>query len=110
MKEGVRSARKAKKAMKALKEATERIASPPAGINIDDAESPAPGLIDDLEIVRQKRPPEDRNNGALLPRIKKPKSFFSRFVDGYLQAPEDADHEKVTTAIRDFFGRQGLGL
>ena len=38
-----------------------------------------------------------------------PKSFFSRFVDGYLQVGEDLNPSApVTTAIRDFFGRQGL--
>lgn len=43
--------------------------------------------------------------------IKKPKikSFFSRFIDGYLQAERDeAKKERLTNAIQDFFGRQGI--
>jgi hypothetical protein len=39
----------------------------------------------------------------------KMKSFFSRFIDGYLQAErDDAKKERLTTAIQDFFGRQGI--
>ena len=35
------------------------------------------------------------------------KSFFSRFVDGYMQAErEESDRAILTTTIRDFFGRQ----
>jgi hypothetical protein len=49
-------------------------------------------------------------NGGAGRRVQ-PKSFFSRFVDGYLQAERDGDaltsSERVTMAIRDFFGRQG---
>ena len=37
------------------------------------------------------------------------KSFFSRFVDGYLGAGKDENnqHERLTIAISDWFGRQG---
>lgn len=38
-----------------------------------------------------------------------PKSFFSRFVEGYLQAePYTTKQERVGEAIKDFFGRQSL--
>jgi hypothetical protein len=41
----------------------------------------------------------------------KVRGFFGRFVDGYLQAErEEAKKERLTTAIRDFFGRQGDNL
>ena len=39
------------------------------------------------------------------PKIK---NFFSRFIDGYLQAERDEmKKERLTSAIQDFFGRQG---
>jgi hypothetical protein len=47
----------------------------------------------------------DRNTTK---RGQPPKSFFSRFVDGYLQAERDfSDKARLTQAIGDFFGRQG---
>lgn len=113
VKEGVKAARRNKKAKKALREAALRSMGVGRVREDSDDDTIPPKLIDDLEFVRQKRPPKDRvrrnlrNNEPILPRMKKPKSFFSRFVDGYLQADEDDDNEKVTTAIRDFFGRQG---
>jgi hypothetical protein len=36
-----------------------------------------------------------------------PKNFFSRFVDGYLKAEREEENERFTTAISDWFGRQG---
>ncbi|GAX15435.1 hypothetical protein FisN_8Lh266 [Fistulifera solaris] len=48
----------------------------------------------------------DRNTTK---RGQPPKSFFSRFVDGYLQAERDfSDKARLTQAIGDFFGRQGI--
>lgn len=56
------------------------------------------------------------NNGRLTRtsfstsnKTPKIKSFFKRFIDGYLQAERDeAKKERLTTAIQDFFGRQGI--
>jgi hypothetical protein len=76
VKEGIKAARKMKQAAKALKEAAAAAAASSTG----------------RKVVNKAR------------RVQ-PKSFFSRFVDGYLQA-EREDSERVTTAIRDFFGRQ----
>lgn len=47
---------------------------------------------------------------AAAARRGSPKSFFSRFVDGYLQAEREDGTSlaaPVTTAIRDFFVKQG---
>ena len=81
VKEGIRSARQAKAAVKAAKAALPR--------SVKRAQKKAAAAA-------AKRGP--------------PKSFFSRFVDGYLQAErEDGTNPStpVTTAIRDFFGKQG---
>jgi hypothetical protein len=84
VKEGMRAARKAKQAAKAVQEATVR------------TKHKLP-VVHDLQ---------DERNHAQLNRVQ-PKSFFSRFVDGYIQAErDDANSERVTRAIRDFFGRQ----
>ncbi|KAL7580026.1 hypothetical protein ACA910_005012 [Epithemia clementina (nom. ined.)] len=87
VKEGIRAARKAKK----LKRQQERLRRAQGQLETVDAR----GL--DSERLRKKstrrRPPR--------------KSFFSRFVDGYMQADrEETDRTKFTSAIRDFFGRQ----
>jgi hypothetical protein len=50
-----------------------------------------------------------RTNFSAANKKPKIKSFFSRFIDGYLQAERDeAKKERLTTAIQDFFGRQGV--
>ncbi|GKY93908.1 hypothetical protein MPSEU_000357700 [Mayamaea pseudoterrestris] len=84
VKEGIRSARMMKQAAKAVEEATAK--------------------------SRRKLPAELRRlqerKQAQLKRVQ-PKSFFSRFVDGYVQAErDDANSARVTRAIRDFFSRQ----
>jgi len=91
--EGIRSARKVKKAARALKHASDRRAEQPRNFSLDSAE--------DALIARQDQARK------VVGRKPKMRSFFSRFVDGYLQAErDDANKERLTTAIRDFFGRQ----
>jgi len=80
VKEGIRSARQAKAAMKAAK----------------------------ASLPKEVKQAEKRKKVAS--KRKQPKSFFSRFVSGYLQVErEDGSNPSapVTTAIRDFFGKQG---
>lgn len=80
VKEGIRSARQAKAAMKAAK----------------------------ASLPKELKRAEKRKKAASNP--KQPKSFFSRFVSGYLQVERDENSNTLapaTTAIRDFFGRQG---
>lgn len=84
VKEGIRAARRAKAAAKAAK------ASLPKSVILAEKAK---------QRAAAKREP--------------PKSFFSRFVDGYLQAERDDDsspNAPITTAIRDFFGKQMQGM
>lgn len=89
VKEGIKAARKTKRAARAMLEASKRNQRWRYG-------------------KQRSRLKALRNNSG---RRAQPKSFFSRFVDGYLQAERDDEvfttSERVTTAIRDFFGRQG---
>jgi hypothetical protein len=97
VKEGIKAARKAKRAARALVEAAKR------------------NQRWRSRTARSRRFYALRSalggNGPNAGRRVQPKSFFSRFVDGYLQAERDGDaltsSERVTVAIRDFFGRQG---
>ena len=82
VKEGIRAARRSKAAVKASKAA----------------------------LPRSVKRAEKRKAAAIAGRRGSPKSFFSRFVDGYLQAEREDDTSPtapVTMAIRDFFGKQG---
>jgi ZipA, C-terminal FtsZ-binding domain len=100
--EGIRSARKVKKAARALKIASDR--------RLDNQERKQMRLInfdraEDALLARQ----EERMKNAAAGKRSKMKNFFSRFVDGYLQAErDDSKKQRLTTAIRDFFGRQGI--
>lgn len=85
--EGMRAARQAKKAKRAD---TER-----RFFSLNRAEDALLARQD----LRAKQPVKP----------SKVKSFFSRFVDGYLQAEREdsVEKERMTKAVRDFFGRQG---
>jgi hypothetical protein len=69
---------------------------------------------DAFKIIPRRRISRSKNDESTefaQRKVKPPKvrGFFARFVDGYLQAErEEAKKESVTTAIRDFFGRQGV--
>ena len=82
VKEGIRAARQAKAAAKAAQAA----------------------------LPRSVKRAEKRKAAASVGKRGPPKSFFSRFVDGYLQAEREdgsSPTAPVTMAIRDFFGKQG---
>lgn len=100
--EGIRSARKVKKAaQRALFASDRKIQSKQLlrRISLDRAGDVLLSLNND----RLKRTSSAANK---TPKIK---SFFSRFIDGYLQAERDeAKKERLTSAIQDFFGRQGV--
>jgi hypothetical protein len=90
--EGIKAARKVKRAADALKHADHRQRRRMQ--NSTQLALPTKGS--------DHKPP----NGKTVPKAKA-KSFVSRFVDGYLQAERDETRkERLTTAIRDFFGRQ----
>jgi hypothetical protein len=92
VREGIRAARKAKKAAKELKEAKEK------------------GQRGSLARTRIERAIDSqllRGRNSVQSKRAQPKSFFSRFVDGYLQGERDfSEKQRMTNAIRDFFGRQ----
>jgi hypothetical protein len=64
-------------------------------------------LIDDKSKFRL--PDTAKKMVAIPSPMSGNKSFFSRFVDGYLGAgkEEKKTHERLTVAISDWFGRQG---
>jgi hypothetical protein len=93
VKEGIKAARKTKKAAQALlKQSNNRRRT--------------------RRRRRQNRMSDDETTGSSVQtkstQQPKVRGFFGRFVDGYLQAErEEAKKERITIAIRDFFGRQG---
>jgi hypothetical protein len=102
VKEGIRAARKTKKAAQMLLRQTRhsRRARRRRRINRSRDDDNADAIV--TKQIRTTTTP-------LQP--PKTRGFFSRFVDGYLQAErEDAKKEQITGAIRDFFGRQGAKL
>ena len=84
VKEGMRAARKAKQ----KKQEEEKLQSQIAGLKKVDSS----GL------------PKKQSQRKKVNILNGPKSFFSRFVDGYMQA--EREEPEVPTAIRDFFGKQ----
>ena len=99
VREGIKEARKNKRAARELRKVAEerRVRELSFGIS-----EPA--------VRGSTRKTKNEEESLPIPPVKRTriKSFFSRFVDGYLQAErEDANSNKVTTSIRDFFGRQG---
>ena len=88
VREGIRAARTAKKAAKERKDA----ALSQTRTRIEQAI--------DAELYRTG----DRGQNSKRTPVK---SFFSRFVDGYLSAERDfSERKRMSDAIRDFFGRQ----
>ena len=95
--EGIRSARKVKKAAQTLK-------------HLSDGGSTTTTTTNDAATATEDVAVESVDLTTKTSRKPKIKSFFSRFVDGYLQAErDDANKERLTAAIRDFFGRQESG-
>jgi hypothetical protein len=99
VKEGMRAARKLKQAARALEQSADmksgrhrKVDMPPVNVLPEHPVSTA-----------------NKNGKTQPPSTKRvaPKSFVSRFVDGYLQAEREEESERFTTAISDWFGRQG---
>lgn len=68
----------------------------------------------ELVTDREKFSFSDKRKGKKVVVVPQPAptgkpSFFSRFVDGYLGSKTDGDehHRRLTSAISDWFGRQG---
>jgi hypothetical protein len=117
VKEGIRSARRNKK-IAALEKKLEsgrqaQVLQASDNKKLDDdsnfAETNRVSNFAYLDELRRRfyapRPKGGRKNRAKL------KSFFSRFVEGYTLMERDGDtkSERLTTAISDWFGRQGSG-
>lgn len=87
--EGIKAARKTKKAALALKQTS-----------VDRRSMTRSRL-------RQMKDLEPRQSGGAKIKPVSSRGFFGRFVDGYLQVEKDeSKQEQITTAIRDYFGRQ----
>ena len=112
VKEGMRAARKAKKAVKARQAAVRARREGTRRMRRQTAQTTIEHVVDaELSLTK------DRTQGASVEvntASKKvgPKSFFSRFVDGYLQEAERrlSEKERMTNSIRDFFGRQARNV
>lgn len=52
---------------------------------------------------------QSKGKSPLVSNVKNKKSFFSRFVEGYLGVGKEAEvrNERLTLAISEWFGRQG---
>jgi len=88
VKEGIRAARKAKREKREEERLQERI----NGLDLVDS-----------KVLRDEKTRPQRTREKQKPV----KSFFSRFVNGFMEAErEEPDRARFGAAIRDFFGRQ----
>lgn len=95
----MKAARKMKQAARALEQATNK-----KNGSTDPVSAPMVNTLPEHPVATRPR------NGSTPPANTKrvaPKSFVSRFVDGYLQAEREEESMRFTTAISDWFGRQG---
>ena len=100
VKEGMRAARKAKQALKARQRiSSDQLRRQSAFEHVIDEE-----LQREHDATATMTSANNNNNNKK--KKSQLKSFFSRFVDGYLQE-NVSEKDRMTNAIRDFFGRQG---
>ena len=99
--EGIRAARENKRVAARAKELRDKAA----------AEVPhrLPTNPNSLPSPQKAISPPERVMEVLKNNKPKPKSFFSRFVEGYtlLESQGEAKNERLTSEISDWFGRQG---
>ena len=113
VREGIRAARQNKRAALAAAKEMATSARRTKGRNYLDAVAQSfsnQDLVTDRENFRLAQIREQAKKAVIIPHPPPPsKSFFSRFVDGYLGAGKDTseNHERLTIAISDWFGRQG---
>ena len=121
---GVRAARENKKVTaraKQLAETEEIAAAAAAAFTVEDSSESASvsssstdneassKSFESLSSTTEVTPhSSETQNGASTP---KPKSFYDRFVEGYTMAEREgeANNERLTDTISDWFGRQGRG-
>jgi hypothetical protein len=95
IRQGVRAARKNKK----IAAREKKLKAQPSETNYSVRRAVAPKTN---RVVPESDP-------APLRRLPKPKSFFTRFVEGYtlIEREGEAKNERLTSEISDWFGRQG---
>ncbi|KAL3908327.1 MAG: hypothetical protein SGILL_008525 [Bacillariaceae sp.] len=100
--EGIRAARENKKVAARAKKLREKAAT--------EVPQDRP-VLNTVPLPSQQKEtsPQGRVIEALKSKKPKPKSFFSRFVEGYtlLESQGEAKNERLTSEISDWFGRQG---
>ncbi|VEU43377.1 unnamed protein product [Pseudo-nitzschia multistriata] len=108
---GIRAARENKQVVeraKKLKKAEDK--STKSNRAEDTNESVGESSISDgLPATPSDTNPRKRFFKAIKDNTPKPKSFYTRFVEGYtmLEREEEANNERISNDISDWFGRQG---
>lgn len=113
VREGIRTARRNKRAAEAkakLLKNSERKVKARSYLDVVAQSLSSQELVTDREKFRFADTQRDKKV-VVVPAMppKGNKSFFSRFVDGYLGARQDESdqhHQRLTSAISDWFGRQ----
>jgi hypothetical protein len=123
---GVREARANKqvadraKKLKKAKEALERKAAKKSNdssneFSVSSSESPilttkTTSITISTDSRDKASTPRSRFFKTIKENTPKPKSFYTRFVEGYtmIKREEEANNERITNDISDWFGRQGL--
>jgi len=111
VREGIRTARRNKRAAEAkakLLKNTEQKDKARSYLDVVAQSLSSQELVADREKFRFADTRHDKKV-VVVPKPQGNKSFFSRFVDGYLGSPgDDGDehHQRLTSAISDWFGRQ----
>ena len=121
---GVREARANKqvadraKKLKEAKEASERKAAKKSNdstneLAVSPSESPiltteTTEIITSMDLKEKASTPRSRLFKTIKENTPKPKSFYTRFVEGYTMIKREEENERITNDISDWFGRQGL--
>jgi len=123
---GVREARANKqvadsaKKLKEAKEALERKAAKKSNdssseVSVSSSESPiltteTTLTSTSMDSKEKASTPRSRLFKTIKENTPKPKSFYTRFLEGYtmVKREEEANSERITNDISDWFGRQGL--
>lgn len=111
VREGIRTARRNKRATEAkakLLKDTERKDKARNYLDVVAQSLSSQELVVDREKFHFADTRQDKKV-VVVPQPQSNKSFFSRFVDGYLGAGQEGSgerHQRLTSAISDWFGRQ----
>ncbi|KAG7361590.1 EF hand domain containing protein [Nitzschia inconspicua] len=119
VKEGIRAARENKKVAARAKKLKQQAEAATASTILTPVAEPRPSIMSSSTSFQQSSVSTSTTSTSrqsrLLETLKKnkpkPKSFFTRFVEGYtmLETQGEAKNERLTNEISDWFGRQGGG-